>query len=692
MKRFLASGRATTVAVLVSVAGLTIALLAAAPHWRGFVAVLVGAWFAAPGVPFARRLFATGERGRLVPIIVGAAWGYGVSTIVLLVLWVAGLRNTTLLLVGSPLVAGAALAPLRLRGALDPPSFCRRDYVALMLLLLVIPITVALPWSRVGAMTSEGRTYRAYFNADFVWHMAVAAEVAHGEVLPKNQFYRGDDLRYYWAADLLPAIEYRAWAQHVRLEDVLLANGLVVNILFVSFLYAFVRHWTTSGAIAAVSTAAAILLGSFEGTERIVALIREGTPLAALKLYNIDGITRWIYGGLPVDDLHRVLFWKPQHAMGYTIGFSALIVVWRSRDVPGLKLMTLAGLSLAIALFFSSFSAIMVGTVVAIVAVWRFLEARRLGAMLIGACGAVLPVAAAVAAILTLHYTDRGESLVVFGLNPQAVRHPYICLTLSFGAMLPAAIVAVFVGFRRGAGRQLVPLLVATAVLFGFYFFVDVRDHQGVYVGWRAGDQLFITFGALVASGLTELWQSPRGTRVATLLVGIVLALASLPTFVIDLYNTQDTTNRRMGPGFRWTLILSPDEMAALDWIQRFTAVDALVQVEPHVRQNDTWAYIPAFAERRMAAGLPISMVPLSKYREASARVRDIYAADDAATAARRAAELGIDYLVIAPPERNAFPYAQTLWDAHSEWFRPVFRNGEMAVYFVERDRSRMLR
>jgi hypothetical protein len=692
MKLRAISGRATSVAVLLGVAGLCLSLLAAAPRWQGLIIVIIGAWFAAPGVPFARRLYATGERGRLVPTIVGAAWGYGVSTVVLLALWVVGLRSTTLLLVGSPVIAGAALVPLRLRGVLEPPSFCRRDLAALMLLLLVIPITVALPWSRVGAMTSEGRTYRAYFNADFVWHMAVAAEVAHGEVLPKNQFYRGDDLRYYWAADLLPAIEYRAAGHHVRLEDVLLANGLVVNVLFVAFLYAFARHWTTSGAIAAVSTAAAILLGSFEGTERIVALIREGTPLAALKLYNIDGITRWIYGGLPVDDLHRVLFWKPQHAMGYTLSFSALLIVWRSRELPGLKLMALAGLALAMALFFSSFSAIMMGAVVAVVTAWRFVETRSFGALLVGASAAAVPVAAAVVATLALHYTDRGESLVAFGMNPQAARHVYVCLALSFGAMLPAAIVSAIVGFRQRATRQLVPLLVATAVLFAFYFFVDVRDHQGVYVGWRAGDQLFITFGALVAYGLTWLWESGGRTRVATVLVAIMLALASLPTFIIDLYNTQDSTNRRMGPGFRWTLIVSPDEMAALDWIKKFTPIDALVQVEPHVRQNDTWAYIPAFAERRMAAGLPISMVPLRKYQEASVRVRDIYTAEDAATAARLAAELGIDYLVVAPPERGAFPHLPALWDAHSEWFRPVFRNTQMAVYFVERDRSGVLR
>src|SRR5207253_4590590 len=98
----------------------------------------------------------------------------------------------------------------------------------------------------------------------------------------------------------------------------------------------------------------------------------------------------------------------------------------------------------------------------------------------------------------------------------------------------------------------------------------------------------------------------------------VILALAAAPTTAIDFYNTQDVANRALGPGFRWTLILTPDEIEALDWITTRTPADAIVQIEPSVRDSFTWAYIPAFAERRMAAGLPIGMVPLDKYQAAS--------------------------------------------------------------------------
>jgi hypothetical protein len=341
---------------------------------------------------------------------------------------------------------------------------------------------------------------------------------------------------------------------------------------------------------------------------------------------------------------------------------------------------------LALALFFSSFSAIMIGVVVGIVATARFLAAGRVGALIVGAVAGAVPIACAAFAAIALHYVDRGESIVRLLVNPQALSHPYLCITLSFGAMLPAAVAASVVALRRGATRLVAPLWVATVVFFLFYFFVDVRDHQYVYVGWRAGDVLFIVFGALVAFGLSEFWQAGRSARVTTVVVGILLTIAALPTLAIDLYNTQDTHNRRMGPGFRWTVVLSKDELAAIEWIRRYTPEDALVQVEPLVRGRETWAYIAAFAERRMAAGLPISMVPVDKYVAASRRVTELYRMTDAREAFARAHALGIDYLVVGPPERAAYPQFETLLVAHPEYFRPVFGNASIRLYLVEHE------
>ena len=111
------------------------------------------------------------------------------------------------------------------------------------------------------------------------------------------------------------------------------------------------------------------------------------------------------------------------------------------------------------------------------------------------------------------------------------------------------------------------------------------------------------------------------GSRLQWAAIAIAL-LAGLPTTIIDIYNTQDITNHSEAPGFHWTLMLRPDELQAFDWIQKNTRPDALFQVDPIARDSETWAYLPAFAERRMAIGLPISMVPLAKYQQGSEAIR----------------------------------------------------------------------
>jgi hypothetical protein len=157
---------------------------------------------------------------------------------------------------------------------------------------------------------------------------------------------------------------------------------------------------------------------------------------------------------------------------------------------------------------------------------------------------------------------------------------------------------------------------------------------------------------------------------------------------VIDIYNTQDVWNRAPGPGFRWTVLLDPDEIRGLDWIKQWTAKRARVQVEPNVRGRDTWAYMSAFAERRMSAGLPTSMVPLAKYEKASDRILALYQSTSTQLAYERSIRECVDYLVIGQPERKAYPQLQPLLDADRDRFLPVFHNEAMAVYSVAGDRS----
>jgi hypothetical protein len=155
---------------------------------------------------------------------------------------------------------------------------------------------------------------------------------------------------------------------------------------------------------------------------------------------------------------------------------------------------------------------------------------------------------------------------------------------------------------------------------------------------------------------------------------------------VIDIYNTQDVWNRGMGPGFRMTVLLTPQEVAGLEWIKHSTNQDARVQVDPNVRGRDTWSYIPTFAERRMSYGEPISMIPTAKYDAMAPVVRTLYQSTSVGEASARAAKMCIDYLVVGPPERAAYPHFQPMLDARPQEFPPMFRSSDLVVYGVPRD------
>jgi hypothetical protein len=668
---------------LILVAALALTLVSIGPLWLAALLWLALAWFAAPGVLVARLLYGREPGSWGAALLVGPLWGFAISSLVLLALWAAGLRHWTVLLLAPP---GACVAWLLLRplhGELRPPALSRRDLPALLLLLCLVPLVVGRPYARVGEEGPDGRAYRAYFTADFVWTMAVVAEVSKGEVPPRNQFLRRAPLHYYWTSHLISAVEYRHLSRLATLESILLLNAVAFGLMFVAFLYLFTRPFTRSPALAATACAAAILLTSFEGLERLLVIWREGLPLDVLRTLNIDAVTRWFYGALPVDGLHRVLLYQPQHhATAYALGFSALLVLARARRPDRPMLVGWVGVLLAASVLISAFAAIMLTLMAAVYTACLLAARRAWRAVLPCALAGAAPLAMAAGAALALRFVDRSGSILEVMVNPAATSRMLTTIPLSFGPMLATVTAGLAIGLvRRQAG--VLPLTIVVGLSALFYFFVNVRDHQDVYVGWRAGHLIFMAAAPLTALVFEALARARRAVRYAGVALAGALALAAAPTVIIDLYNTQDTGNRAMGPGFPWTLVLGPDELEALRWIKQSTPPHALVQPEPSVRAPATWAWVPAFAERRMAAGLPISMVPLARYEAASHRVRELYLSETAKEAFERAARLRIDFLVVGPPERQAYPAFEQMLDADGARFPVVFRNASMTIYFV---------
>ncbi len=230
------------------------------------------------------------------------------------------------------------------------------------------------------------------------------------------------------------------------------------------------------------------------------------------------------------------------------------------------------------------------------------------------------------------------------------------------------------------------PFLVVLPVVAWFYFYVDVRDHQDVYVGWRVGHIAFmalIPLMGLAFLGASGLQGARRWGAAAALVLTVMLAV---PTVLIDIFNTQDIVPNDLGPGWRRTEVLTPPELEGLAWVRTHTDARATVQIDPRARGDEMWAYIPAFAERRMVVGVPLSMVPLRKYEEGSRRVQWLFDAEPQ-TARAMAERFGIDYLVVGPPERAIHENIEARWATAPDALTLAFKNSALSIYQVQHRR-----
>ena len=100
------------------------------------------------------------------------------------------------------------------------------------------------------------------------------------------------------------------------------------------------------------------------------------------------------------------------------------------------------------------------------------------------------------------------------------------------------------------------------------------------------------------------------------------------------------------------------------------------------IRDREGWSQIPSFAERRMAAGLPISLMRVPAYQERSDAVRTMYATADAQEAWRIARRLRIQYIYVDALDRGAYAGVEKFGHA-TEYFGTAFRRGAVAVYEV---------
>jgi hypothetical protein len=630
-----------------------------------------------PGLPLGFALFA---RRHAAGWIVGALFGYVLTS---LAVWAA-------IRLGAPSAAAFAIAWLVvcvlawfLSRAADSPlvalsPWTRSETQALAMVWLLTLVIAVPPFLRVGATDAEGnRYYRAYFTADFVWHTALTAELTKSASPPRNPYLANRPIHYYWTYFLVPAAAVIAAPHVLDVQTCLKVNAIGTALLFVSaiFIYAWAalpRAWAVAAGVVI-----AIMASSAEGVFALWRFWQRGQPLGDVRNLNIDALSNWWFGGLRIDGLQRCFWWVPQHSIAYALGLVALAVVNAAGSAAPIGAIALAGLALAGATMMNPF----VGAIFSLAwgggVIFNALGSGEFVKRMLRHSVAVVPIGLALAWCIGNQMVEGGGAALQFGWLGEARNAPLLTLILSLGPALLPAIVGLFSRPRPETGA----LLTGLSLLLMYFVRLNVDT---AWVGFRAGQMFLVAVPVLIARGFvsTGVW---RHIAIAT---AVLALLAGTPTTVIDAYNAQDITNFSQGPIGPWTVTVTRDETEGLDWLRRETPLTAIVQMDPLARERQTWSLIPSFAQRRMAAGRPISLLggtdARSEYADKSAQVKTMYATDNAQQARDIARLLRIDYVWVDRVERGAYPSGVAKFDAAPALFAPAFKNGEVSIYRVQ--------
>lgn len=630
-----------------------------------------------PGLPLGFALFGRRHAGGW---IAGAAIGYVLTALAIWAPIRAGIPSALAFAIAWLMTA--LVAWLLTRDLAGPfivlPSWTRRDTRALAAVWLLTLVIAIPPFARVGVQDAEGhRYYRAYFTADFVWHMALAAEMTKFASPPRNPYLANRPIHYYWSYFLLPSTA--AGVGHGVFGDVqtaLKVNAVATALLFVGAI--FICAWTAIPRARPVAggVALAIVASSAEGTYALWRFWHRGQPLNGVFDLNIDAISSWWFRGLRVDGLQRCFWWVPQHSMAYALGLVALAAVNAAGSGAPLGAVVIAGIALAGAAMINPFVggifALVWGIAVVIDAVRSADQVRRLARHAI----AVVPVVLALAWCSTNQMVEGAGSALEFGWLGDARNAPLWTLMLSLGPALVMAVVGLLLPVRADTPSSAVILAILSMLLL---YFVRLNVDTS-WVGFRAGQMFLVAVPALIA----RAFLAAPPYRPMAIAVIVLALLVGFPTLAIDTYNAQDITNRSQSPIGPWTVTLTRDEHDALDWVRRSTPSTAVVQMDPLARGRQTWSLIPSFAQRRMAAGLPISLLNVPEYREKSDRVKIMYSTPDPREAFVIARSLRIDYIYVDRVERTAYPTGISKFDQAPQHFTPAYRNAEVIIYRVQ--------
>lgn len=651
------------------------------------VFVATFAVFVAPGWPLAR-WYAGDELAPWARAILAVFLGYLIGALLYMALRALGITAPAGVLAACAGVAVLLVWVLRRRPQPGLVEFARvdvADAAVVVGFLVLVAVLVGLVFAMVGRQTEGGLAYRAYFTADLFAHMSVTSELAKGATPPVNPYQPGEALPYYWGYFTFPAL-FAVLRPHLLPDRGILLTDFLIAAVCVSLWYLVARTLGASRRAAALAWIVVLLASSFEGTFLLARQLVNGESLGGFRSWNVDAVTRWAWELPPVDGLHRIMWYTPQHEMAVTMGLVTLAVVLTSRNRNSVAQGVIEGILLGSAVAFSSFNALLLTAWYGALEVVLLARAKgtRWKSWLRARATAAAIVVAIAGLTFVLEMVPRDASEILFGWNRNFMKGPWTFIGLSFGPALVLAPLGAWALMRRQP-LQAVALALLALTCIAVFLFIEVRGHENTYIPFRTGQLFYVVLALLLAAAIDDWgrWVPARASLArAVLLAGVLLAL---PTVALDWYNTRDITNVAMTPGgFPWTVYISQDDLRAARWIDRSLPPDAVVQPDASARGRASWALIPAFAYRRQRTGVALFEPNPERFEKDIARVRIVFRSPNLDDAYGYCQRMGIQYLYVGAAERAAHgSISVDKFQNDTARFRTVYQEGSVTIYRV---------
>lgn len=371
-----------------------------------------------------------------------------------------------------------------------------------------------------------------------------------------NPYFEGERLHYYYLSYAFPAALKESG---LTTQNALFGYQALQAYLFVMLCFFFFRLQTDKKGQPFLLTLILIFSVSVEGLYYISRHFSQflDNPLFFRNLVHFDGVSNVLFSQPPMDTQHRAILFTPMHLEALTFLMLSLMFVKWSR-------FSLASAAMAFS-FLSSFFIGGVGFLVLGIYLLLTLPSSRLSfsSLISLASSAILSLAfVKVTAML-----GSVSSTVSFVL-PQASKLLWI-IGLNFGPVFILALIAYTIEWKKSRDVFTAALFISLILIVILSFFLSIEPLEAEFPL-----KLSLILQLLLVAGLASLGRFHKFFGVAAL----VIIVAGLPTFLDDIYCTQDISSIH-------TLKVPVGEMNMARWIDCNLDGQAVIQTYPSARE-----------------------------------------------------------------------------------------------------------